>query len=1199
MMDTTDARVVEALRASLKETERLKQQHQQLVDSLHEPIAVIGMACRFPGGIASPEDLWRFVAEDGDAIGPFPDDRGWDTDALYDPEHTRKGTLYVREGGFVDGAADFDAAFFGVSPREAVAMDPQQRLLLETAWESFERAGIAPTSLRGKDVGVFSGTNIQDYSSLLLRSPGAFEGHVGTGNAAAVLSGRLAYTFGFEGPAVTVDTACSASLVALHLASQSLRQAECSLALAGGVTVMSTPMGFVEYSNQRVLAKDGRCKAFSGAADGTGFSEGVGVLLLERLSDARRLGHPVHALIRGSAVNQDGASSSLTAPNGGAQQRVIRQALANARIPSDQVDVVEAHGTGTELGDPIEAEALLATYGKDRTPDRPLWLGSVKSNIGHTQAAAGLAGVIKMVMAMRHGVVPRTLHAQEPTPHVDWSTGTVRLANEPVDWPENGRPRRAGVSSFGISGTNAHVIVEQAPATGPAEDAPAAVPAPAEDAPAPAPASAQATEPAPAPASAQSPAAAPASAQSPAAAPASAQSPAATPASAQSPAAPDATFLWTVSGRSEQALRAQAERLSDHLRARPDVPCTDLAASLAARTAFEHRAVLVGTDRAALEAGLDALMAGREDARLVKGTSTTSGKTVFVFPGQGSHWPEMAASLLESSAVFRERIDACGEALAPYVDWSLTDVLRCRPGAPSLDRLDVVQPVLFSVMVALAELWRAHGVEPDAVVGHSQGEIAAAYVAGALSLKDAARIVTLRSVLLNRLTGKGAMASLLLSAEEAGRRIAPYGDRLAIAAVNGPTSVVVCGEPEAVDALVATCIAERVRARKVPGATAAGHSPQVEALREEFVANLTSLAPRRGRVPFYSTVVGEVVDTAALDAGYWYRNLREPVLLEGTVRRLLEDEHAFFLEISPHPVLTVGLQETFERAGAPAVVVGTLRRDEGGEDRFLTSVAEAYVRGLPVDLARLPHLSGARRTDLPTYTFQRRRFWPDDATAPVPVGPRADGAVGDTDTANTASAASDAGAGPSGDGTAESTTGHALRHLAELPAEERPDALVDLVREQAAAVLGHASDDEMELSRPFQDLGFDSLTAVELRNRLGSALGLTLPVSLVFDHPTPRDLAHHLAGAVAEALPDPAAATRSEALNHLDKFEAALAELTADPDANEVIGRRLERLLSDWTEARAAGTGSREGGAFQAASDEEMFDIIGKKFGIS
>ncbi|MGW2365425.1 type I polyketide synthase [Streptomyces sp. NPDC001667] len=1122
-MDTTDDRVVRALRASIKETERLKQQHQELVESLNEPIAIIGMACRFPGDVSSPEDLWSFVVGDGDAIGPFPDDRGWDLDALYDPEQRRKGTLYVREGGFVERAAEFDAAFFGVSPREAIAMDPQQRLLLETGWESFERAGIDPTALRGTDVGVFSGTNLQDYASLLTTSPGAFEGHIGTGNAAAVLSGRLSYTFGFEGPAVTVDTACSSSLVALHLAAQSLRQEECSLALAGGVTVMSTPMGFVEYSGQRVLAKDGRCKSFSVSADGTGFSEGVGMLLLERLSDARRNGHPVQGLIRGSAVNQDGASSSLTAPNGQAQQRVIRQALRTAQVPSDQVDVVEAHGTGTELGDPIEAEALLATYGKDRTPERPLWLGSVKSNLGHTQAAAGLAGVIKMVLAMRHGLVPRTLHVGSPTPHVEWGAGTVRLADEPVAWPDYGRPRRAGVSSFGISGTNAHVILEQAPADG----KPAAEPR------------------------------------------------------QERPAGP---LLWTVSGRAEQALRAQAERLLAHTRSHPELPAADLAASLAGRTAFEHRAVVVGADRAALEAGLEALVAGREDARVVQGTGTTSGKTVFVFPGQGSHWPDMAGRLLETSAVFRERIEECDEALTAYVDWSLTDVLRQAPGAPSLDRLDVVQPVLFSVMVALAGLWRSHGVEPDAVIGHSQGEVAAAYVAGALSLKDAARIVTLRSLLLNRLTGKGAMASFLLPAEEVARRIEPYGDKLSIAAVNGPTSVVVCGEPEAVDELVAMCMAERIRARKVPAATAAGHSVQVEAVREEFVAGIASVAPLQGHVPFYSTVAGEVVDTTALDAGYWYRNLREPVLLERTVRRLLEDEHRFFLEISPHPVLTVPLQETFTQAGAPATAVGTLRRDEGGEERFLTSVAEAYVRGLPLDLTGLPQLSGARRADLPTYAFQRRRFWPEVriGAAPSPV----------TETA--------ADAGPE-EGTEAGTTGHVLRRLAELPREEHDAVLVELVCEQAATVLGHGSAEEMDMARPFQDLGFDSLTAVELRNRLGAALDLALPVSLVFDHPTPQDLVDHLVATVVDTLPDVAAAGRSEALTHLDNLAALLAEPGTGPEENEEIGRRLQRILTDWTEARAAAeraadTVSEE---MRSATDEEMFDLIGKKFGIS
>ncbi|MGA5134358.1 type I polyketide synthase [Streptomyces olivoreticuli] len=1124
-MDTTDKRVVEALRASIKETERLKQQHQQLVESLNEPIAIVGMACRLPGGILSPEDLWRFLLAEGDAIGGFPDDRGWDLDALYDPEQLRQGTLYVNEGGFVEGAAEFDPAFFGISPREALAMDPQQRLLLETGWETFERAGIDPAVLRGTDVGVFSGTNIQDYSSLLLNSSGAHEGHVGTGNAAAVLSGRLAYTFGFEGPAVTVDTACSSSLVTLHLAAQSLRQRECSLALAGGVTVMSTPMGFVEYTSQRVLAKDGRCKSFAASADGTGFSEGAGMLLLERLSDARRHGHPVLGLVRGSAVNQDGASSSLTAPNGRAQQRVILQALANARVPSDQVDVLEAHGTGTELGDPIEAEALLATYGRDRTPEQPLWLGSVKSNIGHTQAAAGLAGVIKMVLAMRHGLVPRTLHVDSPTPHVDWEAGTVRLAAEPVAWPEHGRPRRAGVSSFGISGTNAHVILEQAP---------------------------QEPEPRPTGQTTE----------------------------------PTGPLLWTVSGRSDQALRDQAARLAAHVRDNPELPAADLAVSLAGRTAFEHRAVVVGTDRADLEAGLDALVAGGEDTRLVRAAGTVSGKTVFVFPGQGSHWPDMAGRLLETSAEFREQIEECDEALAPYVDWSLTDVLRQVPGAPSLDRLDVVQPVLFSVMVALAEVWRAHGVEPDAVIGHSQGEIAAAYVAGALTLKDAARIVTLRSDLLHRLTGKGAMASFLLSAEEVARRIEPYGDRLSIAAVNGPTSVVVSGEPEAVDELVALAMAERIRARKVPAATAAGHSVQVEPAREEFIGELSSVAPRQGDVPFYSTVAGEVVDTTALDAGYWYRNLREPVLLEGAVRRLLEDEHRFFVEISPHPVLTVPLQETFAQAGAPATAVGTLRRDEGGEERFLTSVAEAYVRGLPLDLARMPHLSGARRADLPTYAFQRRRFWPDVRLVPAP-------------SPMTATVPDAVGTGP--DEEATGATGHTLRRLAGLPREEHDAVLVDLVCEQAAAVLGHDSAEEMEMARPFQDLGFDSLTAVELRNRLGAALDLALPVSLVFDHPTPQELVDHLASAVADTLPDVAAAERSEALTHLDKLAAALAGLSAGTEENEEISRRLQRVLTDWTESRAAAE-SAEGAAsdeFQVATDEEMFDIIGKKFGIS
>ncbi|WP_405162771.1 SDR family NAD(P)-dependent oxidoreductase [Nocardia sp. NBC_01499] len=895
-MADNDQKLVDALRASLKETDRLRRQNRKLAAATREPIAIIGMACRFPGGISSPEQLWTVVADGVDTISEFPGDRGWDVANLYDPEPGKPGKSYTKEGGFLYDAADFDPAFFGISPNEALYMDPQQRLMLEISWEAFERAGIDPATLKGSTTGVFTGLMYHDY---------AFSDAAG-----AIASGRVSYVFGFEGPSVTVDTACSSSLVALHLASQALRSGECSLALAGGVAVMATPDTFVEFSRQTVLAKDGRSKSFSAGTDGTGWGEGAGVLLVERLSDALRNGHPVLAVVAGSAVNSDGASNGLTAPSGPSQQRVIRQALANAQVPADQVDVVEAHGTGTKLGDPIEAQALLATYGQGRAQDRPLWLGSIKSNMGHTQAAAGAAGIIKMVMAMRHGMLPKTLHAEEPTPQVDWQSGAVELLTETRPWPQAEHPRRAAISSFGISGTNAHVIIEQAPP----QDEP---------------------EPAVAPASA-------------------------------------APLL--LSGKSAGALQDQARALLTHLDAHPEASVADLAVSLLnTRATFEYRAVIAAADRDRLRSALQALVDDAHNPYLTHGRADVTGKTVFVFPGQGSQWAGMAAELLESAPVFAESIRSCAAALDPFLEWSLLDVLRGDPDAPPLERVDVVQPVLFSMMVSLAALWRSCGVEPRAVVGHSQGEIAAAVVAGGLSLHDGARIVALRSKALRALTGKGAM---MFVAQEVGplrERLAAWDGRLSVAAVNGPASVVVSGDPVALDALGAELSEAGVFRWMVPGVDFAAHSVHVDEIRDELAAVLAGVAPRAGTVPFFSTMLGDWVDTTELDAEYWYRNLREPVEFEQAARGLAEAGYDTFVEVSPHPVITTWVQQTVDAIVPDNVIVGSLHRDDGGLDRFLTSLGALHVRGGQVDLAAV--MSVGRRVDLPTYPFQRERFW--------------------------------------------------------------------------------------------------------------------------------------------------------------------------------------------------------------------------------
>ena len=863
-----------------------------------DQIAIVGMACRYPGGVNSPEDLWDMVIEGRDVVTEFPGDRGWDLANLYNPDPDVPGSCYTRVGGFVDGVGDFDPAFFGIGPSEALAMDPQQRMFLELTWEALERTGIDPTTLRGSATGVFAGVYAQGYG---MGAAQAAEGFRLTGQSSSVASGRVSYVLGLEGPAVSVDTACSSSLVALHMAAQSLRSGECDLALAGGVTVNATPDIFVEFSRMRGLSTDGRCKAFAGAADGTGFSEGGGMLVVERLSDARRLGHPVLAVVSGSAINQDGASNGLTAPNGPSQQRVVRSALASAGLTGADVEVVEGHGTGTTLGDPIEAQAILATYGQDR--QTPLWLGSIKSNMGHTQAAAGVAGVMKMILAMRHEVLPATLHVDAPSPHVDWSMGSVQLLTDPQPWPANGRARRAGVSSFGISGTNAHVIIEAAPPVEPTAGA--------------------------------------------------------------SPAAPPAVVPWVVSAKSTAALESQAARLAGFVGARDELAAADVGWSLAGRAAFEHRAVVLGADRDQLLTGLGELADGQPGASVITGTGLT-GKTVFVFPGQGSQWLGMGMGLHATYPVFAEAFNTAVGELDRHLLRPLREVMWGHDES-LLNTTEFAQPALFAVEVALYRLLESWGVRPDFVMGHSVGELTAAHIAGALSLENAALLVVARGRFMQALPSGGAMVALQATEDEVRPLLT---DNVGIAAVNGPSSVVVSGDEHAV-----TAIADQLRAqgRRVHqlAVSHAFHSPLMEPMIGEFKAAARELAVHPVTIPVISNVTGELAGDDFATADYWTRHIRAAVRFADSIRHANSAGASRFIEVGPGGGLTSSIEESL--AEADVVSVPLLRKDRPEPNSLMAGVAQAFVSGVGVDWrATLP---GASFVELPTYAFERRRFW--------------------------------------------------------------------------------------------------------------------------------------------------------------------------------------------------------------------------------
>ncbi|MGW0854215.1 type I polyketide synthase [Streptomyces sp. NPDC002690] len=1061
-----------------------------------EAIAIVGMSCRLPGGVASPADLWKVVSEGVDTIGEVPRDR-WDLRRTQ-----RAEDVAPAYGGFIDEVDGFDPYFFGISPREAARMDPQQRHFLEVAWEAMESAGLTREALRESQTGVFVGANASDYLQLQLEDAAGIDTYTVVGGTNCIISNRLSYLFDLRGPSLTVDTACSSSLVAVHLACQSLRGQDCDTAVVGGINLILSPRLALAHAKGLPLAPDGRCKTFDATANGYARGEGVGVLVLKRLSDAEADGDRIWAVIRGSAVNQDGLTNGLTAPNGRAQRAVITQALRNARIEPSQVTLLEAHGTGTVLGDPIEVEALSAVYGDTSAGAAPCSLGSVKTNIGHLEAGAGMAGLIRAALSIHHRAIAPHLHLSTLNPHIDLDGTRLSIPTSLRSWDVPDDQRHAAISSFGAGGTNAHVVLGPAPADTGAPDSDSA--------------------------------------------------------------AEEGPWLLPVSTATANALVPMARAYRDHLLSaegqRHSFAETVHTATVR-RSLHEHRLAVVAGSHVEAADRLTRWLDGEEPAGVVTGRASNSiaDRTVFVFPGQGSQRAGMGRELLRTCPAFREAVTECDHVMREWLGGrSIIDEVLRLDGNARLDRIDMIQPALFAVAVGLAARCRSFGLEPDAVVGHSMGEVAAAHVAGALTLEDAARVICRRSALLRRISCQGAMLVVALPREDAGRLVEGLHDKVSVAVSNSPTSTVLSGDPSTLVELAEELRERNVFCRPVK-VDVASHSPQVDILRDELLADLAGLTPRRSRVPILSTVTGMWSDGSDFDAGYWLRNLREPVLFWDALGTLIGEGHGVFMEMSPHPTLLSAVEQGFESAGREGLALPAMRRDEPESHGMLEILGALRTQGIPVPAEERVRPPRSRPVPLPGYAWQHERFWFREAgERPAP----------------TASPQSVAPAPQQPDRPETGPTAELLDRLTAMAEAERPEAVTRFVRDAVCDVLSMPPD-RVDLDAGFFQMGMDSLLAARVRNRLEAGFGRKLPAPVMFEHPSVGALSAHLWGLVEPSRRQTSVAPGSDPV--LPSPPRAATSAPAAPNSmDDLTEEELLALLADEVRAstRTAG-GSR------------------------